>query len=99
MKNIKYVVAKTKAEALSSKDVFEKPTLAKASIPPDAHNEKWYLFAKFIKDNETKSTLVVVGYYDCVSPLGEVEDKMQWFDFMKYKDNVQAKNRFKSLKV
>ncbi len=103
---ITYVVAKTRNDALMGvehKNLKE----AKDSMPLEACKEKWYCFAKFEKAEKidktvrgsTQHSLVIVSYYDCISPLGEPTTQMRWFDLTEYSHNETAKNKYKSIKV
>lgn len=96
---IKYVAAKKKLDAMTMPD-HPSLELAKQAVPASGlgSQEKWYCFAKH-EGSDGKLKYTVISYYDIVSPLGIVEESMRWFDAQSYRDNEEAKNRFKSLKV
>ena len=96
---VTYVVAKTRNEARMEPG---HNTLREAKEAKSVENtsEKWYCFAKFPKSSpQDESKLVVVGYFDCISPLGEVKKVMQWFDIGNYINDENAKKKFQTLKV
>lgn len=105
MKKIKYIVAKTKLDAQAKEAVNDMET-AKTTATQEELQNKLYLFAKKYNEKTKKNDYIVISYYDLVSPIGEITDKMQWFDAIDYlkkadtndtKEKVRAK--FKSLKV
>lgn len=97
MSDIKYVIAKSKTEAVGLPG-FDNMRVAQNSILESGEkNEKWYCFAKFKKDDVMK--YAVIAYYDCISPTGETSDNMRWYDFMKYKNDPHAVQKFKKLRV
>lgn len=93
IKEIKYFISQSLSE-IYQLPTFDTVEQAQASIPQDQKNSKWNCLAKYKKDGEENYRYAHISYYDCVSPVGDVADNMQWYNYSDYKNNPEAKKKF-----